>query len=117
VRKAGLSGVRLHDLRHSHVTLMLKAGMHTKIVSERLGHANIGITIDTYSHVLPGLQGAAAERFDKLLEDEISEGNQRANVCKMLANEGEVTSEPCEIRTHDTLIKRYKRIVPENMDG
>ena len=48
---------------------MLKDGVHPKIVSERLGHANIGITLDTYSHVLPGLQEAAAERFDKLLPE------------------------------------------------
>ncbi len=53
--KAGLSDVRLHDLRHTHATLMLKAGVYPKILSERLGHANIGITLDTYSHVLPGL--------------------------------------------------------------
>ena len=52
-RKIGLSGVRFHDLRHSHATLMLKAGVHPKIVSERLGHPRVGITLDTYSHVLP----------------------------------------------------------------
>jgi len=46
---------------------LLKAGIHPKIVSERLGHANIGITLDTYSHVLPGLQERAAERFDDLI--------------------------------------------------
>jgi len=68
IRKAGLPRVRLHDLRHTHATLMLKAGVHPKIVSERLGHANIGITLDLYSHVLPGLQQAAAKRFDDLLE-------------------------------------------------
>lgn len=50
VKKAGLKRVRLHDLRHTHATLMLKAGIHPKIVSERLGHASIGITLDTYSH-------------------------------------------------------------------
>ena len=55
VEKAGLKDIRLHDLRHTHATLMLKAGAHPKVVSERLGHANIGITLDTYSHVLPGL--------------------------------------------------------------
>ena len=47
---------------------MLKAGVHPKIVSERLGHSNIGVTLDTYSHVLPGLQEAAAKRFDEVLE-------------------------------------------------
>ena len=45
-----------HDLRNTHATLLLKGGVHPKIVSERLGHANIGITLDTYSHVLWGLQ-------------------------------------------------------------
>jgi integrase len=47
---------------------MLKAGIHPKIVSERLGHTKVGITLDIYSHILPGLQEAAAERFDKMLE-------------------------------------------------
>jgi integrase len=68
IRNAALPHVRLHDLRHTHATLMLKAGVHPKIVSERLGHSNIGITLDTYSHVLPGLQEAAAKRFDDMME-------------------------------------------------
>ena len=67
LEKAGLPHIRFHDLRHSHATLLLKGGVHAKIVSERLGHANIGITLDTYSHVLPGLQERAAERLDELL--------------------------------------------------
>jgi len=67
LRKAGLPHIRFHDLRHTHATLLLKAGIHPKIVSERLGHANIGITLDTYSHVLPGLQERAAESFDEML--------------------------------------------------
>jgi integrase len=67
VRRIGLKGIRLHDARHSHASLMLKAGTHPKIVQERLGHASIQITLDTYSHVAPGLQEAAAESFDKLL--------------------------------------------------
>ena len=64
-KKAGINGVRLHDLRHTHASQMLKAGVNPKIVSERLGHASINITLDTYSHVLPGLQEAAAPRFDE----------------------------------------------------
>ena len=60
IKNAGLKHLRLHDLRHTHATLLLKAGVHPKVVSERLGHANIGITLDIYSHVLPGLQEAAA---------------------------------------------------------
>ena len=70
IRKAGLPHLRLHDLRHSHATLMFKEGIHPKIVQERLGHSNIATTLNIYSHVLPGLQEAAAERFDKLLARE-----------------------------------------------
>ena len=65
VRRTGLKSIRLHDARHSHASLMLKQGIHPKIVQERLGHANIAVTLDTYSHVAPGLQQAAAKRFDE----------------------------------------------------
>lgn len=65
VRRAGLKHIRLHDARHSHASLMLKQGIHPKVVQERLGHANIAVTLDTYSHVAPGLQEAAAARFDE----------------------------------------------------
>jgi integrase len=54
----------LHMLRHYHATALLKAGTHPKIVSERLGHATVGITLDTYSHALPNLQEAAAAAFE-----------------------------------------------------
>ena len=64
---AGLKAIRLHDARHTHASLMLKQGIHPKIVQERLGHATIAVTLDTYSHVAPGLQEAAAERFDELI--------------------------------------------------
>ncbi len=63
-RRSGLHGIRLHDARHTHASLMLKQGVHPKIVQERLGHSSIQITLDTYSHVAPGLQEAAANRFD-----------------------------------------------------
>jgi integrase len=66
VRKRALPLVRFHDLRHAHATLMLQQGVHPKIVSERLGHASIGITLDTYSHVLPAMQQEAAAAFDEL---------------------------------------------------
>jgi integrase len=69
MKKAGISGVRLHDLRHTHASLMLIAGVHAKVVSERMGHANIGITMDTYSHVLPGLQEDAADKFAEVVRD------------------------------------------------
>jgi len=64
----GLHGVRFHDLRHTHATLMLRQGVHPKIVSERLGHSSVAITLDTYSHILPGLQEAAARRFEEGLQ-------------------------------------------------
>ena len=79
LKKAGLPHIRFHDLRHSHATLLLKAGIHPKIVSERLGHANIGITLDTYSHVLPGLQERAARRFDEMLEPRVISEEMLAN--------------------------------------
>ena len=65
VRRIGLIGARLHDMRHTHASLLLQQGVHPKVVSERLGHANIQITLDTYSHLLPGMQEAAALRFDE----------------------------------------------------
>lgn len=65
---AGAGHVRFHDLRHAHATLLLRQGVHPKIVSERLGHASIAITLDTYSHVVPGLQEAAAAQLDAILE-------------------------------------------------
>ena len=65
--RAGLRVIRLHDARHSHASLMLKQGTHPKIVQERLGHSTISVTLDTYSHVAPGLQEAAANRFDEAI--------------------------------------------------
>ena len=76
-RLSGLKGIRLHDARHTHASLMLKQGIHPKIVQERLGHASIQITLDTYSHVAPGLQQAAANRFDDIvLPKPIAESNK-----------------------------------------
>jgi len=65
--RAGVKVIRLHDARHTHASIMLKQGIHPKIVQERLGHASIQMTLDTYSHVAPGLQEAAALRFDELV--------------------------------------------------
>lgn len=65
--RAGVKPIRLHDARHTHASLMLKQGIHPKIVQERLGHSTIAITLDTYSHIAPGLQEAAAKSFDKLV--------------------------------------------------
>ncbi len=110
LRQAGLRRIRLHDLRHTHATLMLTACVHPKVVSERLGHANIGITLDIYSHVLPGIQEAAAEKFDKIFEVGNNE-NSDANVSKMLANSEDLASRPYRSRTCDTLIKSHGVLV------
>jgi integrase len=55
LRRAGLRDARFHDLRHTCATLLLTKGVHPKIVSEMLGHSSVSITLDTYSHVIPGL--------------------------------------------------------------
>jgi integrase len=70
-----LPRIRFHDLRHAHATHMLSSGVHPKIASERLGHSKVGITMDLYSHVMPGMQEDAAARVDRDLEDVI---NRRA---------------------------------------
>ena len=67
-RRAGLPGVRLHDLRHTHASLLLQQGVNIKVIQERLGHANVQITLDTYSHLLPGMQEAAISGFDAVIE-------------------------------------------------
>jgi integrase len=67
VRRAGLSPIRLHDLRHGWASLALEAGVHPKVVSERLGHSTVGITLDTYSHVVQGLDAEAAATVAKKL--------------------------------------------------
>ena len=56
VKAAKLPEISLHDLRHTHATLALRAGIHPKVVSERLGHATGSITLDTYSHAIPAMQ-------------------------------------------------------------
>jgi len=66
-QKAGLPAIRLHDVRHSYATAALAAGIPAKIVSERLGHANVQITLDTYSHVIPGLDEQAAATVARLI--------------------------------------------------
>ena len=62
-RRAGFLGLRLHDLRHTHASLMLSEGVHLKVVSERLGHSSVAVTGDIYSHVQPSVQREAVERF------------------------------------------------------
>lgn len=64
--KAGIKPRCFHNLRHGHATYLLINNVHPKIVQERLGHSNINITLDTYSHLIPGLQSVAVEATEKL---------------------------------------------------
>ena len=73
VTKSGIKNVRFHDLRHAHASLMLRTGASPKVISERLGHSSIAITMDIYSHVMPGLQEEAAIRFEEALTPRIME--------------------------------------------
>ena len=67
LKKANLPDIRLYDLRHTTATLLLSAGENPKVVSERLGHASITLTLDTYSHVLPTMQKEAANKLESML--------------------------------------------------
>lgn len=64
IAKSKLPRIRFHDLRHTHATHLLANGVHPKVASERLGHSRVGITLDLYSHVMPGMQEDAAAMVD-----------------------------------------------------
>ncbi len=68
VTDAEVARIRLHDLRHTHATLALAAGVHPKVVSERLGHSTVGITLDIYSHAIPAMQEEAAALVANLID-------------------------------------------------
>ena len=68
LKQAGLPNIRFHDLRHSAATLLLSLGVHPKVVQELLGHTQIGITMDVYSHVLPGMQQDAMGKLNEVLK-------------------------------------------------
>ncbi len=84
LKRAGLPAIRFHDLRHTSATLLLAAGVHPKVVQERLGHAHISLTLDTYSHVLPAMEKDAASRLDSVLV--ATPDNQ--NGCQMVVKTG-----------------------------
>ncbi|TKH33765.1 tyrosine-type recombinase/integrase [Bacillus cereus] len=67
IKKAAVPKIRFHDLRHTHATLLLAKGVNVKVISERLGHSNIKITLDTYSHVLPTMQEHAVNKIEEIL--------------------------------------------------
>ena len=66
-RLPDLTRIRFHDLRHTHASLLIMDGVPVKVVSERLGHANVAFTMHTYQHLLPGMGAAAARQFAALI--------------------------------------------------
>lgn len=68
LKQAELPKVRFHDLRHTHATFLLLLGEHPKVVQERLGHSTISTTIDTYSHIIPGMQEKASDKLNAMLK-------------------------------------------------
>ena len=66
LKKAELPAIRFHDLRHTSASLLLEDNVHPKVVQERLGHSQISVTLDTYSHVLPTMQREASGKFDEM---------------------------------------------------
>ena len=83
-KQAGFEGIRLHDARHTHASLMMLQGVNPKVVSECLGHASVLITLDTYSHVLPSIQEAAARAFDAGLNGHRESNPEPADVESLL---------------------------------
>src|SRR5262249_9076896 len=102
VKAAGLPRVRLHDLRHSHATHLLMAGVHPKVAQERLGHSSIVLTMDLYSHVLPAMQDEAARSIDAAMRAAISkrrEGDLYQNSQTLTHAAGVLPGHPLQKRT------------------
>ena len=72
MQQAGLPVVGFHDLRHTCATLLLGKGTHVKLVQELLGHSTIAVTLDTYSHVLPGMGDGLADTMDEALGQRVA---------------------------------------------
>jgi integrase len=74
----GLKGISFHSLRHGHASPLLKANVHPKLVSERLEHSLIAITLDLYSHLVPGLQEEAVGKLDAMISGAIARQKAQA---------------------------------------
>jgi len=89
VAKLDVPAISLHDLRHTHATLLLKSGVHVKVVSERLGHANVAFTMNVYQHVLPGMQAEAADTVALLIRNERSKTTSAPSVDETAADDSD----------------------------
>jgi hypothetical protein len=93
LRDADLPDLRLHDLRHTTATLLLSQGVHPRVVMDTLGHSQVSLTLDTYSHVLPGFQAEAAQRMQDAIgcrigcQEENSAADQRQEIENSLGKE------------------------------
>ena len=74
VKLSGVKKIRIHDLRHSHVSLLIELGFSAKEIAERLGHENIETTLNTYSHLYPNRQERMADRLDRLHQEQMGDG-------------------------------------------
>ncbi|HYZ01850.1 MAG TPA: site-specific integrase, partial [Candidatus Binatia bacterium] len=89
LRSAGLRRIRIHDLRHTAATLLLKNGVHPKVVQEFLGHSSITLTLETYSHVVPSLHVEVAARMQGIFEPNGANGSKLAATPPQLVGEEE----------------------------
>ena len=87
-KEAGLPRIRLHDVRHSYATAALLAGVPPKVISERLGHATVAFTLQTYTHVIPGMDQAAANQVAALILGSAANANANGR------NSGRIVGEP-----------------------
>ena len=108
VRQSGLPRIRLHDLRHGWASLALEAGIHPKVVSERLGRSAVGITLDTYSHAVQGLDAEAATTVAKKLFRRLREGWRLGPDADWLADPVHVHHHAADRATVDELATRAR---------
>ena len=78
-KRAGLEGVRFHDLRHTFASLMLLRGAKPKVISDALGHSSVAFTMDTYSHIIEGMQEDAMALLDEVLPPGVNGVSQKNN--------------------------------------
>ena len=95
--QAGIKGVRFHDLRHTFASLMLLRGAKPKVISEALGHASVGFTMDVYSHIIEGMQSEAMALLDEVLPSGTSQkyDAEKSYNGKLTATFNSLASSPC----------------------